>query len=63
LRNRLAEQAAFTSDIAIDSAHLPLPIHGDPADPTARHLGMPIVTRDRQIAACAAAGHVQVIGC
>jgi PIN domain nuclease of toxin-antitoxin system len=25
-------QAAFTSDIAIDSAHLPLPIHGDPAD-------------------------------
>jgi PIN domain nuclease of toxin-antitoxin system len=59
--------AAFTPDIAIDSAHLPLPLHGDPADrlliATARHLGMPIVTRDRQIAAYAAAGHVQVIGC
>jgi len=26
-------------------------------------LGMPIVTRDRQIAAYAAAGHIQVIGC
>src|SRR6516164_8776944 len=25
-------QAAFTPDIAIDSAHLPLPLHGDPAD-------------------------------
>ena len=61
------KQAAFTPDIAIDSAHLPLPLHGDPADrlliATARHLGMPIVTRDRQIAAYAAAGHIQVIGC
>jgi PIN domain nuclease of toxin-antitoxin system len=60
-------QAAFTPEIAIDSAHLPLPPHGDPADrlliATARHLGMPIVTRDRQIAAYAASGHVQVIGC
>jgi PIN domain nuclease of toxin-antitoxin system len=60
-------QAAFTPDIAIDSAHLPSPLHGDPADrlliATARHLGMPIVTRDRQIAAYAAAGHIQVIGC
>jgi PIN domain nuclease of toxin-antitoxin system len=61
------KQAALTPDIAIDSAHLPLPLHGDPADrlliATARHLGMPIVTRDRQIAAYAAAEHIQVIGC
>jgi PIN domain nuclease of toxin-antitoxin system len=60
-------QAAFTPDIAVDSAHLPLPLHGDPADrlliATARHLGMPIVTRDRQIAAYAEAGHIQIIGC
>lgn len=60
-------QAAFTPDIAIDSTHLPAPLHGDPADrlliATARHLGMPMVTRDRQIAAYAAAGHIQVIGC
>jgi PIN domain nuclease of toxin-antitoxin system len=60
-------QAIFTPDIAIDSAHLPLPLHGDPADrlliATARHLAMPIVTRDRQIAAYGAAGHVHVIGC
>src|SRR5439155_10856228 len=55
-------QAAFTPDIAIGSAHLPF--HGDPADrlliATARHLGMPIVTRDWQIAAYAEAGHIQV---
>jgi PIN domain nuclease of toxin-antitoxin system len=60
-------QAPFTPDVAIDSAHLPSPIHGDPADrlliATARYLGMPIVTRDRQIAAYAAAGHIQVVGC
>jgi PIN domain nuclease of toxin-antitoxin system len=66
-RTPRVKQAAFAPDIAIDSAHLPLPLHGDPADrlmiATARHLGMPIVTRDRQIAACAAAGHIQVIGC
>jgi PIN domain nuclease of toxin-antitoxin system len=34
-------QAAFTLDIAIDSAHLPSPLHADPADRllivTARH--------------------------
>ena len=60
-------QAPLTPDIAIDSAHLPPPLHGDPADrlliATARHLGLPIVTRDRQIAAYAAAGHIQVIAC
>lgn len=61
------KQVAFTPDITIDSAHLPSPLHGDPADrlliATARNLGMPIATRDRQIAAHGAAGHIQVIGC
>jgi PIN domain nuclease of toxin-antitoxin system len=56
-------EAPFTPEIAIDSAHLPPPLHGDPADrlliATARHLGVPIVTRDRQITAYAASGHIQ----
>jgi PIN domain nuclease of toxin-antitoxin system len=60
-------QAAFTPEIVIDSAHLPSLLHGDPADrlliANARHLGMPIVTRDRQIAVYAAAGHIQAISC
>jgi PIN domain nuclease of toxin-antitoxin system len=60
-------EAPFTPDIAIDSAHLPPPLHGDPADrlliATARHLGVPIVTRDRQITAYAASGHIQVVAC
>jgi PIN domain nuclease of toxin-antitoxin system len=54
------KQAAFTPDIAIDSALLLLPVYGDPADrlliATARRLSMPISMRDRQIAAYAAAG-------
>ena len=60
-------EAAFTPDIAIDSSHLPPPLHGDPADrlliATARHLGLPIVTRDKLITAYANAGHVRVIAC
>jgi PIN domain nuclease of toxin-antitoxin system len=61
------KEAPFTADIAIGSAHLPPPLHGDPADrlliATARHLGMPILTRDRQITAYARSGYLQVIGC
>jgi PIN domain nuclease of toxin-antitoxin system len=60
-------EAPFTPDIAIDSAHLPQPLHGDPADrlliATARHLGVPIVTRDHQITAYASSGHIQVVAC
>jgi PIN domain nuclease of toxin-antitoxin system len=59
--------APFTPDIAIDSFCLPGQLHGDPADrliiATARHLGMPVVTRDAKIQAYAAAGHVQVVPC
>ncbi|WP_448188294.1 type II toxin-antitoxin system VapC family toxin [Azospirillum sp. sgz301742] len=57
----------FTTDIAIDAAYLPLPLHGDPADrmliATARSLSVPILTSDRKILAYADAGHVQAIAC
>jgi PIN domain nuclease of toxin-antitoxin system len=59
--------APFTPGIAIDSSRLPEPLHADPADrlliATARHLGLPIVTRDRKIEAYGRLGHVGVIAC
>lgn len=59
--------APFTAEVALDSSSLPGTPHGDPADrliiATARHLGMPIVTRDARIEAYARDGHVQVIRC
>ena len=59
--------APFHPDIAIDASWLPGEPHGDPADrliiATARHLGIPIVTRDRKIAAYARTGEVSVIVC
>ncbi len=59
--------AQLTPDIAIDAWHLPGDLHGDPGDrlviATARQLGVPIVTRDRQILAYARKGAVQAIRC
>jgi PIN domain nuclease of toxin-antitoxin system len=59
--------APLTPDIAIDASHLPGEVHGDPADQmilaTARHLGMPVVTRDARILAYARHGHVAAIRC
>ena len=59
--------AAFTAQMAIGASQLPEPLHGDPADrlliATARHLSMPIVTRDTKILAYAAAGHVPAMSC
>jgi len=59
--------AAFTAQIAIAASQLPGDLHGDPADrlliATARHLAMPIVTRDARILAYALAGHVAGIPC
>ncbi|HEY5106288.1 MAG TPA: type II toxin-antitoxin system VapC family toxin [Caulobacteraceae bacterium] len=59
--------APFTWEIAIGASRLPEPLHGDPADrlliATARYLNLPIVTRDAQIKAYAAAGHVQLVAC
>jgi PIN domain nuclease of toxin-antitoxin system len=60
-------EASLTQEIAIDASFLPGELHGDPADrlivTSARHLGVPIVTRDRRIIAYGRDGHVQVIPC
>lgn len=59
--------AALTPEIAIDASFLPGDVHGDRGDrlliAAARHLGMPIVTRDRRIVEYAGAGWVRVIAC
>jgi len=59
--------APLTPQIAIDASCLPGDLHGDPGDrlliSTARHLGVPIVTRDRAIIGYADAGHVAAIVC
>jgi PIN domain nuclease of toxin-antitoxin system len=59
--------APFTAEIAIDASFLPGDLHSDPADrliiATARHLGVPVVTRDRKIIEYGRAGHVSVIPC
>jgi PIN domain nuclease of toxin-antitoxin system len=60
-------EARLTWEIAIDASFLPGELHGDPGDrliiATARHLGIPLVTRDRRIMTYAQDGHVQVIVC
>lgn len=59
--------APLTPEIAIQASHLAETLHGDPGDrlivATARHLGVPVVTRDRQIAAYGEAGHAGAIAC
>ncbi|MDO9708432.1 type II toxin-antitoxin system VapC family toxin [Paracraurococcus lichenis] len=59
--------APFTPEIAVDTEFLPSDPHRDPADraliATARHLGLPLVTRDARILACAEAGHVGAVAC
>lgn len=60
-------EAALTPEIAVDASYLPGVMHGDPADrllvATARHLGIPIVTRDARIIAYGGQGFVQVLPC
>ena len=50
-------EAAMTPKIAVDASYLPGDPHGDPADrlliATARHLNVPLVTRDAKIIAYA----------
>lgn len=57
----------ITPEVAIDSSHLPGELHGDPADrliiATSRHLGAPVVTRDRRMIEYAASRHVAVVRC
>lgn len=59
--------APFTPEIAIEASYLPGVLHGDPGDrlivATARHLGVPVVTRDRRIVEYGEAGHVGVVAC
>ena len=59
--------APITPEIAIESSHLPGTLHSDPADrliiATARHLGLPVVTRDHRMGAYAADGHVETVAC
>jgi PIN domain nuclease of toxin-antitoxin system len=54
-------------DAAIEATRLPGDAHRDPADrfliAQARILDAQIVTRDRQILAYAAAGHVRAVAC
>lgn len=61
------KEAAFTPGIAVAASCLPGDLHGDPGDriiiATARHLGVPIVTRDSNIVAYAGMGHVGVVVC
>jgi len=60
-------EAALTPEIAVDASYLPGDMRGDPADrllvATARHLGIPIVTRDAKIIAHAEQGFVRVLPC
>ena len=60
-------ETALTPAIAVDASYLPGDLHGDAGDrliiATARHLGVPVVTRDRLILAYGAAGGVGVVGC
>ncbi len=57
--------AEISPHIAMSAGDLPEHIHGDPADrliiATARALGCPLVTADRQILSYALEGHVAVI--
>jgi PIN domain nuclease of toxin-antitoxin system len=61
------KEAVLSSAIAIDASCLPGAFHADPMDrlivATARHLRLPIVTRDRRITFYAKAGHVSVTPC
>jgi PIN domain nuclease of toxin-antitoxin system len=60
-------EAPFNPDIAIASSCLPGVMHGDPGDrliiATARHLSLPVVTRDRRIIAYGQDGELSVIAC
>lgn len=61
------EVLPLTSDILINSCFLPGDIHRDPADriliAMARALDLTLVTRDRDILAYSALGHVRTLRC
>lgn len=59
--------ASLTPEAAVAASELPASFPRDPIDrmlaATARHRGVPIVTRDHAILAHAKAGHVKAIAC
>ncbi len=61
------EVAPLTPSIMVAAAYLPGAAPRDPADrmlvATARHLGVPLMTRDKLLLGYAQAGHVQALGC
>jgi PIN domain nuclease of toxin-antitoxin system len=61
------QETPITSPIAIAASHLPGASPADPMDrlivATARHLCLPIVTRDHSMVAYAQAGHITVLPC
>lgn len=63
----IIKPAPLTNAAAIDSSALPGDFHSDPADrllvATAREMNIPLMTRDKNILAYAAAGHVSAIPC
>lgn len=60
-------EASLSPEMAIDASYLAGDLSGDPGDrlivATARHLGVPVVTRDRRIIAYGGEGHLDVIAC
>lgn len=60
-------ECPLTVDIAVEAANLPGRFHSDPADRflvgTARHLNIPLMTRDKRILDYAKAGHVRAVKC
>lgn len=62
-----AREARLTAAMAADAASLPGTPPADPCDrmilSTARHLNIPVITRDGRMLDYAAAGHVKLIGC
>jgi PIN domain nuclease of toxin-antitoxin system len=63
----IIKSAPFDGDIAIAASFMPQWSHRDPADrllvATARHMDIPIVTRDTEILAYSNAGHVKSLAC
>jgi PIN domain nuclease of toxin-antitoxin system len=61
------DSVSFTIPMAIEATIIPPRVLKDPADrllvATARHLDVPIVTRDKRILEYADGGHVRVIRC
>jgi PIN domain nuclease of toxin-antitoxin system len=61
------ESVPLTIPMAIEAAEIPLRLLKDPADRflvgTARHLDVPLVTRDKRILEYASAGHIRILKC